>query len=72
MPDYLSAVDTATKWGISKRRVAFLCLDGRIPGAFRIGVGWVIPADAKKPLDARIKSGKYVGLKKGKAEGDSA
>jgi len=60
MPDYISATDTATKWGISKRRVTSLCSEGRIPGAFQIGAGWVIPADAEKPVDARIKSGKYI------------
>ena len=69
MPDYLSAVNTAARWGISKRRVALLCEQGRIPGAFRIGVGWVIPADAAKPADARIKNGKYVKTKSDRAGG---
>ena len=30
------------------------------PGAQRAGGRWIIPEDAEKPTDARIKSGKYV------------
>ena len=37
-----------------------LCSENRIDGAVRIGYSWAIPADAKKPEDARIKSGKYI------------
>ena len=29
-------------------------------GAVKIGYSWVIPADAEKPKDARVKSGKYI------------
>ena len=32
----------------------------RIPGATKIGSYWAIPADAEKPNDERIKSGKYI------------
>ena len=41
--------------------------DGRIPGATKIGSYWAIPADAEKPTDKRIKSGKYI--KKGDING---
>jgi len=51
------------KWGISVRRVNILCSEKRIPGATKIGFYWAIPADAEKPRDARIKSGKYIKLK---------
>lgn len=60
MPQFISAADTAEKWGITKRRVTLLCSQGRIPGVFRLGMEWAIPADAEKPPDARIKSGKYI------------
>ena len=33
---------------------------GRIKGAQRVGHQWIIPADAPKPKDARVKSGKYI------------
>ncbi len=35
-----------------------------IPGATKIGSYWAIPADAEKPIDQRIKSGKYIKDKK--------
>lgn len=37
-----------------------MCLENRISGAFKIGNSWAIPADAEKPSDEQIKSGKYV------------
>ena len=56
---YLSTFEVAEKWGISHRRVAILCNENRIPGAQRAGSHWIIPENAEKPADARIKSGKY-------------
>lgn len=58
--NYLSVSQTAEKWGISTRRIQILCGEGRIPGAMRMGAFWVIPEDAIKPTDARIKNGKYI------------
>jgi len=63
MLEYMSAIKAAEKWGISKRRVTVLCNTGRIAGASLVGKSWIIPADAQKPPDARIKSGKYIGFK---------
>lgn len=40
-----------------------LCTEGRIPGAMKIGFYWAIPADAEKPDDQRVKSGKYIETK---------
>ena len=57
---YLSTFEVAEKWGISPRRVGILCNNDRIPGAQRAGGRWIIPADAEKPTDARIKSEKYI------------
>ena len=51
--DYLSAKEVAEKWSISRRRVQFLCEEGRIEGAFKISDVWVIPKDAQKPADRR-------------------
>ena len=57
--NYLSIKQISEKWGISTRRIQILCKDNRIPGSFRVGHSWVIPEDAEKPKDARIRSGKY-------------
>ena len=58
--EYLSIKQVSEKWRLSTRRIIVLCSEGRIPGATKIGSYWAIPAEAEKPKDARIKSGKYV------------
>lgn len=57
---YLSIKQTSEKWNISVRWINDLCKNGRIPGATKIGSFWVIPEDAEKPKDARVKSGRYI------------
>lgn len=58
--EYLSIRQTAEKWGISGRRIQRLCTEGRIPGATKIGSYWAVPADAEKPKDKRVRSGRYI------------
>lgn len=67
--EYLSISQVAEKWGIKQRRIRALCAEGRIPGAFKMGAYWCIPADSKKPSDERIKSGKYIKIKTGETNG---
>ena len=47
-------------WNISSRRIGVLCAEGRISGAYKVGTYWLIPSDAEKPKDERIRSGKYI------------
>lgn len=61
---YLSTTQAAELWGLSARRVALLCEQERIEGVQKSGSRWIIPENAKKPDDARIKSGKYIKSKK--------
>ncbi len=58
--DYLSIKQTSEKWGISTRRIQVLCSEDRIPGAVKIGSYWAIPADAEKPKDERVRTGRYI------------
>ena len=58
--EYLSVREVSEKWNISRRRIQILCAEGRFEGATRIGNMWVIPKEAGKPSDARIKSGRYI------------
>lgn len=51
--EIMSAREAADKWGISQRRVAVLCSENRIADAEMVGNMWVIPSNAKKPIDAR-------------------
>ena len=63
MNGYMTIKDASEKWNIGLRRINTLCNEGRIDGASKVGNVWVIPEDAKKPKDERIKSGKYVKCK---------
>lgn len=63
MNGYIKIQELSQIWGISERRINALLLQERIPGAIKFGTTWAIPADAVKPKDARIKSGKYIRTK---------
>ena len=56
MKQYLSLGEAAKQWGVSERRIGQYCTQGRIPGAKKEGISWVIPADAQKPEDLRRRS----------------
>ena len=60
--DFMTVNQASELWGICNRRIVTLCNDGRIEGAMKFGKSWAIPKDAVKPVDQRIKSGKYVKL----------
>lgn len=51
--EFMTASQAAKKWNISQRRVQVLCMNGRIVGVFKLGENWVIPTNAKKPVDGR-------------------
>lgn len=55
--DYITAQEAADLWGISRRRVQILCVDGRIEGAIKKANLWLLPKDSVKPEDMRIKVG---------------
>lgn len=58
--DYLSITQISEKWGIKQRRIRVLCAEGRIPGAYKVGAYWLIPENAEKPKDERVKSGRFI------------
>lgn len=53
--EYLTTTEMAEKWNISSRRIGILCTEGRIDGVIKKGKMWLIPDDAKKPEDGRLK-----------------
>ena len=55
MLEYIFAPETAKKWGISERRVQTLCEENRIPGLAKFSHMWLIPKDAKKTNNRRVK-----------------
>ncbi len=54
--EYMKIDEVAAEWGISSRRLQTLCSQGKIEGATRFGRAWMIPKDAKKPVDGRTKA----------------
>ncbi len=54
----ITAQQAAEKWNISLRRVQDYCKNGKIFGAERFGINWMIPDDAQKPADGRCKKEK--------------
>lgn len=54
---FASSEETARRWGISDRRVRFLCENGQVAGAVRDGKRWKIPLSAAKPRDGRTMRG---------------
>lgn len=59
MADTMLVKEAAELWGLTERRIASLCKDGKIKGAKKEGRSWSIPSDAEKPVDNRVKSGQY-------------
>ena len=62
----ISVREASKKWNISERRITRLCASGRISGAEKKAGVWLLPSNAEKPVDARKKSGAYVGWRKQK------
>ena len=60
MTGYINTREASALWGIGERQVANLCKNGDIPGAVKQGRSWMIPSDAQKPTDKRIKTGAYI------------
>lgn len=58
--DYMTIKEAAVKWGLSERRVQEICELKRISGITKFGRAWAIPCDTEKPVDLRVKSGKYI------------
>ena len=58
MLEFISAPEAAKKWGISERRVQKLCEENRIPGVAKFSRMQLIPKDAEKPADGRLRNKK--------------
>lgn len=44
--EYITSLQAADKWNLSKRQVNALCKSGQIYGAVKKGQRWMIPEDA--------------------------
>lgn len=60
MADTMLVKEAARLWNLTERRVSALCKEGKIKGAKKHGRSWLIPINAEKPADNRVKSGMYI------------
>ena len=59
--DYITPKEAGDLWGVSERRVQYLCANNQVIGAQRLGGKvWVIPKEAPKPVDGRTKAAKQL------------
>lgn len=58
MDKFISAREAGKLWGVSGVTVAQWCADGRVPGAMKIKVSWLIPANTKLEDVERPKFGR--------------
>lgn len=59
MVEMISIKEMAERWNITERRISKLCKEGKIEGAVKQGNRWLLPEDAKRPADGRVRSGAY-------------
>ena len=53
---YLTVKETGEKWNITGRMVTYYCETDRITGAEKKGNLWLVPEEAVKPIDKRIRA----------------
>ncbi len=58
--DYITIKEASDKWGLSVRRIQTLCSEEQIDGAIRFSGVWAIPSIARRPVDHRVKTGRYI------------
>lgn len=54
--EYMTLKEASVKWGVTPRRINYYCTQGRIAGAEKMGTVWLIPKDASKPTDRRLRA----------------
>lgn len=57
MPQTMLAKEAAALWGVATRTVTLLCKSGKIKGAKKEKGVWLLPRDAKRPVDHRYRLG---------------
>lgn len=60
MFEYMTVQEAAKLWGVSERQIQKLCKANRIEGVVHLSRVWLIPKEAKKPLDTRKKENKNI------------
>ena len=56
--EWIAVKEAAGLWGMTTRRAQFLCANGKVDGAQKLGNIWVVPKGTPKPIDGRKKAAK--------------
>jgi len=56
--DWMTTKEAAAVWGVTMRRVQYLCENGLLNGVVKLSDMWVIPKGTPKPTDGRTKEAK--------------
>ena len=56
--EWMTVQEAGKLWGITTRQAQYLCADGKIRNAQKLGNIWVIPRGTPKPIDGRTKEAK--------------
>ena len=56
--EWIAVKEAAVLWGMTTRRAQYLCANGKVDGAQKLGNIWVVPKGASKPIDGRTKEAK--------------
>ena len=54
--EWMTVQEAGMLWGITTRAAQYLCADGKVNGAQKLGSQWVIPKGTPKPIDGRTKA----------------
>jgi predicted DNA-binding ArsR family transcriptional regulator len=56
--EWMTVKEAGAIWGITTRRAQYLCSNGQVKNAQKLGSQWVIPKGTPKPVDGRTKAAK--------------
>ena len=54
--EWMTVKEAGVLWGITTRRAQYLCSDGKVEDAQKLGSQWVIPKGTPKPIDGRTRA----------------
>ena len=54
--NWMTVQEAGKQWGITTRQAQYLCADGKVKSAQKLGSQWVMPKGTPKPIDGRTKA----------------
>lgn len=60
--EYMTVKEKANEWGISERQVQYYCRQMQLDGVIKQGGIWLVPKDAEKPCNNKVKELRVLSL----------